>query len=80
MTFLIRKITEQDKETIEIRVKEVPESDETACWETDLVLGYEAQDRGGARVFCLFTDVRLSGKPETAYDGLGPYYLLPPQL
>ena len=44
---LIRKITKQDKDTIEKRVKEVPESDKTVCW-TELVLGYEAQYRGGA--------------------------------
>ena len=45
MTFLIQKITKQDKETIVKRVKEVPESDETVCRETELVRGYEAQDR-----------------------------------
>ena len=54
MTFLIQKITMQDKETIDKRVKEVPESDNTVCRETELLCGYDAQDRGVARVFCSF--------------------------
>ena len=45
MTFLIQKITKQDKETIDKRVKEVPDSEKTVCRETELVRGYEAQDR-----------------------------------
>ena len=57
MSFLIRKITKQDKKTIDKRVKEVPESDETVCRETELALGYEAQDREGVRVFCSFADI-----------------------
>ena len=56
MTFLIQKTTKQDKETIVKRAKEVPESDKTVCRETELVRGYEAQDWGGARVFCSFAD------------------------
>ena len=45
MTLLIPWMTKQDKETIDKRVEEVPESDKTACRETELVRGYEAQDR-----------------------------------
>ena len=56
MTCLIQKITKQDKETVDKRVKEVPESDKTVCRETELVPRYEAQDLGGARVFCSFAD------------------------
>ena len=56
-TFLIKKITKQDKETIDKRTKEVPESHKTICRETELVRGYEAQDRGGAQVFCSFADI-----------------------
>ena len=57
MTLLIQKITKQDKETIDKRVKEVPESDKTVSRETELMRGYEAQDRGGARVFCSFAEI-----------------------
>ena len=42
LTFLIHKITKQDKETIDKRAKEAPESDKTVCCETEVVLGYEA--------------------------------------
>ena len=45
LKFLIQKITKQDKETVDKRNKEVPESDKTVCWETELVRGYEAQER-----------------------------------
>ena len=34
------------------RVLEVPESSQTVCRETEVVLGDEAQKRVGARVFC----------------------------
>ena len=44
IAFLIQKVTKPDKETIDKRVKEVPESDQTVCRETDLLLGREAQD------------------------------------
>ena len=54
--FLKKKSAAIHGRNIEKRVKEVPESDEKVCWETDLVLGYEGQDRGGARVCCSFTD------------------------
>ena len=57
MTLFIKKITKQDKESIDKQVKELPESDKTVCRETEVVRGYEAQDRGGARVFCSFADV-----------------------
>ena len=53
---MIRKITKQDKETIEKRSKEVPESSQTVCRETEVVLGYEAQNRVGARILCSFKD------------------------
>ena len=35
MTFLIRNVTKQDKETIDERVKELPGSDETVRPETE---------------------------------------------
>ena len=57
MTFLMWKITMQDKETIGKRAKEVPESDRAVWRETELVLGHEAEDRGGARVFWSFADI-----------------------
>ena len=38
------------------RVLEVPESSPTVCRETEVVLGYEAQNRVGARVFCSCVD------------------------
>ena len=56
MTFLIQKITKQEKETIDKRAKEAPQSDKTVCRETELVRGCEAQDWGGARVFCSVAD------------------------
>ena len=40
MTFLIQKMTNQDKETIDKRAKDVPESDKTVCRETELVRGF----------------------------------------
>ena len=46
--FLIQKITKQDKETIDKRVKEVPELDKTVRPGTQLLCGYDAQDRDGA--------------------------------
>ena len=52
VTFLIRQITKQDKKNHRERVLEVPESSQTVCWETEVVLGYEAQNRVSARVFC----------------------------
>ena len=56
MTFLLEKITKQEKETIDKRAKEVPESDKTVCRETEMVRGYEAQDQSSARV--LFAHLR----------------------
>ena len=53
----MKKITKQDKETINKRAKEVPESFKTVCRETELVRGFEAQDRGGARIFCSLADI-----------------------
>ena len=55
--FQIQKMTKQDKETIDKRFEQVPESDKTVCWETELVLGCKAQDRCGARVFRSFADI-----------------------
>ena len=46
----------EDTETIDKRAKEVPESDKTVCRETELVRGYGAQVRVGARIFCSFAD------------------------
>ena len=57
MTLLIQKIAKQDEGTVDERVREVPESDKTVCRETELALGYETQDRGGARVVCSFVDI-----------------------
>ena len=42
---MIQKITKEDKETIDKRAKEVPESDKTVCRETELVRGHGAQVR-----------------------------------
>ena len=56
MTFLIQKITKQDKETIDKGAKEVPESGKTVCRESESVRGCVARGRGFARVFCSFTD------------------------
>ena len=52
MAFLIQKITKQDKETIDKRVKEVPESDKKVCWDTELVLGQEAQGSPSLLLIC----------------------------
>ena len=45
MSCLIQENTKQDKVTTDERFKEVPESEKTVCRESELVRGYEAQDR-----------------------------------